>query len=84
MSAWLLFAAVLLGALVPCAWVCLRRPPLEGLVALELASVIATLIFVLLAQGFGRSVYWILALVLAPLQFIGALAFVRLLGRGNA
>ena len=82
MNPWLVFAVIMLAALVPCGWVCARRPPLEGLVALELAGTVATLLLMLLAEGFGRSVYWSVALVLAPLQFIGALAFVRLLIRG--
>jgi len=83
-SSWLVFAVVMLLALVPCGWVCARRPPLEGLVALELAGTVGTLVLMLLAEGFDRSVYWGVALVAAPLQFVGALAFVRLLIRGLA
>jgi multisubunit Na+/H+ antiporter MnhF subunit len=81
-NAWLVCAAAMLVALVPCAWVCARRPPLEGLVALELAGTVGTLVLMLLAEGFDRSVYWSVALVAAPLQFVGGLAFVRLLIRG--
>jgi multicomponent Na+:H+ antiporter subunit F len=81
-NAWLIFAVVMLVSLVPCGWVCARRPPFEGLVALELAGTVGTLMLMLLAVGFGRSVYWGVALVAAPLQFAGALAFVRLLVRG--
>lgn len=84
MNPWLVFAGVLLVALAPCGWVCFRRPPLQGLVGLELAGTVATLVFMLLAEGLARPIYWDLALVIAVLQFAGALVFVRLLIRGLA
>jgi multisubunit Na+/H+ antiporter MnhF subunit len=34
----------------------------------------------LLAEGFGRSSYFELAIVLAALQFVGTLVFIRFLG----
>jgi multisubunit Na+/H+ antiporter MnhF subunit len=81
-NGWLLAAAILLAALTPLGWIAFRGSALEGLVALELASIVVTLVFVILAQGFDRSIYVDLALVLAPLQFVGGLAFVRVLERG--
>jgi multisubunit Na+/H+ antiporter MnhF subunit len=81
-NGWLLAATVLLAALAPLGWIAFRTSALEGLVALELAGIIVTLVFVLLAQGFERSIYADLALVLAPLQFVGALAYVRVFERG--
>jgi multisubunit Na+/H+ antiporter MnhF subunit len=81
-NGWLLAAAILLAALTPLGSVAYRGSALEGVVALELAGVVVTLVFVVLAQGFDRAIYVDLALVLAPLQFVGALAFVRVLERG--
>ena len=34
----------------------------------------------MLAEGFGRSAYFVLPLVLAALSFVGTLVFVRFLG----
>ena len=75
-------ATILLASLAPLAWVVLRDSVLEAVVALELAGVVVTMVLLLLAQGFGRTIYVDLALVLAPLQFVGALVFVRMLERG--
>ena len=82
MNGWLIAGTVLVVALLPLGWTVFRAPALEGLVALELGGVLATAAFVCLAQGFGRTTYIDLALVLAPLQFVSALVFVRLLERG--
>jgi multisubunit Na+/H+ antiporter MnhF subunit len=81
-NGWLIGATVLVVSLLPLGWTAFRAEPLEGLVALELAGVVVTAAFVCLAQGFERTTYIDLALVLAPLQFVGALVFVRLLERG--
>ncbi len=81
MSSWLIAAAVLLVALVPCGVVCARASLLEGLVALELTGTITAVAFVLLAQGFNRPSFGELAIVLVVLSFVGALAFVRYLER---
>lgn len=83
MNGWLLAATILLWSLAPLLWVLARAAVLEGLVALEIAGSIVTIVFLLLAQGFGRTIYVDLALVLAPLQFVGALVFVRMLERGH-
>jgi multisubunit Na+/H+ antiporter MnhF subunit len=60
--------------------VVLRGRLTEALVALELAGTLVTLVLVLLAEGFHRSSYFTLPLVLAALSFVGALVFVRFLG----
>lgn len=83
MNGWLLAATILLWSLAPLLWVLARAAVLEGLVALEIAGSIVTIVFLLIAQGFGRTIYVDLALVLAPLQFVGALVFVRMLERGH-
>ena len=81
MNAWLVTATVLMFTLLPCLWVCVRRTPLDAIVALELASTITTIVLVLLAQGMRRDPFMDLALVSAVLSFAGALTFVRFLER---
>jgi multisubunit Na+/H+ antiporter MnhF subunit len=79
-NVWLLAATVLLAGLVPCGWVLLRGRLLDALVAFELTSTLVTVALVLLAEGFHRSSYFVVPLVLAALSFVGALVFVRFLG----
>ena len=81
MSAWLVAAIVLLGALGTCVVACLIFSIFDALIALELAGTVSTVIFVVLAEGFHRQPFVDLALVLAVLTFVGSLAFVRLLER---
>ena len=82
MNEWILAAIVLvLGGLVPCLVVCVTASAMEGLVALEMAGVIAVLVLLLLAEGFQRQPFVDLALVLAVLSFVGALIFVRFMER---
>ena len=77
MTPWL-GAAIALGAgLLPCAIVCSRERPLEGIVALEVAGVVAALALLLMAEAFRRQPFVELALVLAVMSFAGALAFLR-------
>jgi multisubunit Na+/H+ antiporter MnhF subunit len=79
-NVWLIGATALLAGLIPCGWVLLRGRRTDALVALELGSTIVTVVLVLLAQGFHRSSYFTLPLVLAALSFVGTLAFIRFLG----
>jgi multisubunit Na+/H+ antiporter MnhF subunit len=81
MNEWLLAAVVLTAALVPLAIFCGRLEPIEGVVALELAGVIAPLVLLLMAEGFHRQPFADLALVLAFLSFAGSLAYARFLER---
>jgi multicomponent Na+:H+ antiporter subunit F len=81
MNEWLIAATVLFAALAACGAVCFFAEPVSGLVALELAGVVATAILLLLAEGFHRQAFVDLALVLAVLTFAGSLTFVRLLER---
>jgi multisubunit Na+/H+ antiporter MnhF subunit len=60
--------------------VLLRGKLNDALVAIELASTLVTLVLLLLAEGFHRSSYFELSLVLAALSFVGALLFVRFIG----
>lgn len=82
MNGWILAAVVLvLGGIVPCLVVSVRASVMEGLVALEMAGVMAVLVLLLLAEGFQRQPFVDLALVLAVLSFVGALGFVRYMER---
>lgn len=82
MNEWILAAIVLvLGGIVPCLVVSVRASVMEGLVALEMAGVMAVLVLLLLAEGFQRQPFVDLALVLAVLSFVGALGFVRYMER---
>jgi multicomponent Na+:H+ antiporter subunit F len=82
MNEWILAAIVLvLGGILPCLVVSVRASVMEGLVALEMAGVIAVLVLLLLAEGFQRQPFVDLALVLALLSFVGTLAFVRFMER---
>ena len=80
MNVWLIAATVLLAGLLPCGWVLMRAQIVDSLVALELGSTLVTLVLLLLAEGFHRSSYFELPIVLAALTFVGTLVFVRFLG----
>jgi multisubunit Na+/H+ antiporter MnhF subunit len=77
---WLIAATALLAGLLPCGWVIMRARLTDALVALELASTLATVVLVLLAEGFHRSSYFTVPLVLAALSFVGTLVYIRFLG----
>jgi len=79
MNEWHVAAVVLISALVPCGWVCLRRSFAEGLVGVQLAGTLASLALVVLAEAEHRQPFGDLALVLAVLSFAGTLLFARFL-----
>ena len=79
MNVWLIGATVLLAALLPCGVVLVRAPILDALVALELVTTLATVALLLLAEGSHRSSYFAVPIVLAFLNVVGALIFVRFL-----
>jgi multicomponent Na+:H+ antiporter subunit F len=81
MNEWQVAATILIAALAPCGWVCMRRSFAEGVVALQLAGTLASLALLLLAEGEGRQPFADLALVLAALSFAGTLVFLRFLER---
>ncbi len=83
MNEWILAAVVLLiGGTVPLGIVCVWGDVIEGVVALSLAGVIATLVLLLLAEGFQRQPFVDLAVALAVMSFSGSVAFVRYMERG--
>lgn len=82
MNEWILAAVVLLiGGMAPLGLVCLCSEAMEGLVALSLGGVIATLVLLLLAEGFHRQPFVDLAVALAVMSFIGSVVFARFLER---
>jgi multisubunit Na+/H+ antiporter MnhF subunit len=81
MSVWMAGAAVLVALLVPLALVATLRSPSDGLVALQLASVITAVALLLMARALHREILADLALVLGVGSFIGGLAYATLLER---
>jgi multisubunit Na+/H+ antiporter MnhF subunit len=78
---WLIAAAVLAFALIPCLGVAVFAEAEHGLAALELAAVLVATILMLLAEGFRRQPFIDLAVVFAPLAVVGSLTFARLMER---
>lgn len=81
MTGWFIATAVLVAALIPCGWVCLRRDYAEGVVAVQLAGTIAGLALLTLAEAERREPFGVLAVVLIALSFAGTLIFLRFLER---
>ena len=81
MNVWLVASTVLLVALVLPLSLLVRAPRLDALVALELSSVVVTLVLLLLSEGFQRSIYTVVPMVLAALSLANGLVFARFLGR---
>jgi len=82
MNLWLLCAILLLAGLLTTGAVCCFCSHLLGsIVAMELASGIAILTIVMLAQGWGYSSWYDMAIALALLNFPGAMLFVLFLER---
>ncbi|MEV8565515.1 monovalent cation/H+ antiporter complex subunit F [Streptomyces sp. NPDC051322] len=80
MNPWLLGTIVLLvGGFCPAAWLGTRGDPVDRLVGLEIGSVVASLLLVLLSQALGQPSYLIVPLVMVLLSFAGTLVFTRLL-----
>jgi len=82
-SLWLVSAAVLVALLVPLAVLVAFGTPDDGLVALELASVLVTVALLLMAEGLGRQILGDLAVILAVGAFAGSLAYAVLLERAS-
>lgn len=81
MNAWLVAAAALSAlGLTPCVWWVCRGEPQERLAALNLASTLLAALLALISQGFGRTSYIDMALVLSVLGPAGTLVFARFLG----
>jgi multisubunit Na+/H+ antiporter MnhF subunit len=76
-NAFLWAATALVALELPLLLLAARAPRLDALSAAAAASSIFTLALVLLAQGFHRTAYTVLALVAAVLTFVGSMTFVR-------
>ena len=81
MNPWFLAALALLPGFIICGIVIWRATMVDTSIALNLAGVLATLEFVLLAEGIHNTAFYELALVLAVLTPIGSLVFLRFLER---
>lgn len=82
MNEWLLAGLVLLVALVPAAAVAFFARPTSGLVSLQVAGSNATLILLLLSQGFSRQPFVDLALIAAVMSFIGSVVLAGFIEQG--
>ena len=81
MNVWLVAATVLLAALVLPFSVLVRAPRIDALVALELVSVVVTLVLLLLSEGYHRSIYTTVPLVLAAVSLVSGFVFARFMER---
>jgi multisubunit Na+/H+ antiporter MnhF subunit len=78
---WMAAAAVLVALLVPLAAAAALGSPDDGLVVLQMASVVATVALLVMAQALDREILADLALVLGVVSFVGGLAYATLLER---
>jgi multisubunit Na+/H+ antiporter MnhF subunit len=83
-NGWLWAATVLAAAVVPLIAVAALGPPLQGLVALEAASIDAAIVLLLLAEGTQSQSFAALALILGATSFVGAIGFIRFLAQLHA
>jgi multisubunit Na+/H+ antiporter MnhF subunit len=81
MTAYFAAAAVLLAGMGPLIVFSVRASPPDGLVALNLGGVIATLVLMLLAEATQRQPFFDLAVVSAVLSFAGGLSYARFMER---
>lgn len=78
---YLAAALVLLAGWVPVAAVCVRARAIDGLVALEIAGALTTLVLVCLAVGLHQSSFGTLSLIAAVCVLVSGLVFARFLDR---
>lgn len=78
---YLAAALVLFAGWVPVAAVCVRARAIDGLVALETAGALTTLILICLAVGLRQSSFGTLALVTAVCVIMSGLVFARFTDR---
>lgn len=81
MNAFVAAAIAMIVALVPLVVVMVRDELMSAVVAFDLASFIIVMVLVCLAQGFGRSGEFELAVLLAVLLYGSNLVFIRSLER---
>lgn len=81
MSAFVVAAAAMVLALVPCVIVCWRGRLMEAVVAYEVIGSVVVMVLALLAEGFNRSGEFELPVVMAVLALGSGLVFVRIAER---
>ena len=81
MNVWLVAATVLLAALVLPFSVLVRAPRIDALVALELVSAVVILVLLLLSEGYHRSIYTTVPVVLAAVSLVSGFVFARFMER---
>lgn len=81
MNAFVIAATVLIAALAPLLLAASVRPPIDGLVVVEVAGAVTTLALLCLSVGLGDSVLFTVAVIAAIASWIGGLVFARFLGR---
>lgn len=79
MNAWYVAAAVLPAGLLGPLWVVARRAPIDGVVGLQVAAVIAALELVVVGEAMRRQALMLPGLILAVVSWPGTLAFLRYL-----
>jgi len=77
MNAWYVAAAILPVGLLGPLWVAARRPPLDGIVGMQVAAVIAAVELVILGEAMRRPALMLPGLILAVVSWPGTLAFLR-------
>jgi multisubunit Na+/H+ antiporter MnhF subunit len=79
MNAWYVAAAILPAGLLGPLWIAARRPALDGVVAMQVTSVIAALELVVLGEAMRRQALMLPGLIVAVVSWPGTLAFLRFL-----
>jgi len=80
-NAFAVAATALLAGFVPIGIVAMRARPIDGVVALQLAGAVATLVLLCLAEAFHRSFNFTVPVVAAVLTWVGGLVYARFFGR---
>ncbi|HTW84042.1 MAG TPA: monovalent cation/H+ antiporter complex subunit F [Candidatus Sulfotelmatobacter sp.] len=81
MNVWYAAAIPLLLGIVPCLIVAVRGRIVDALVALEVATVLAVLVLLLIEQGIQRQTFFDVSLALAVLAFPSTLLLARVYRR---
>jgi multisubunit Na+/H+ antiporter MnhF subunit len=81
MNAFETASVALLAGFVPLGWVCLREREIDGVVALELAGALTTLVLICLAEAYHRGIYLGVAVVCAAVTWISGFVFARFFSR---
>jgi multisubunit Na+/H+ antiporter MnhF subunit len=81
MSVWMAGAIALVALLAPLAVLAARGRPEDGLVALQMASLVTTVALLLMTRALNREILADLAVVLVVCSFVGGLAYATLLER---